>query len=543
MRRADIVILNGTSSVGKSTVAGEIQSLCEEPFLHSRIDHFLHNMPRRVFTDFGWFDMETNEGRLSRAILRPLGRRFFCAVYDAIAVFARSGTSATVDDVLYDRDVVAGPLRMHRVAASARPGESGAGGAMKTKSRPWIPPAGLLAGHFVYGLSWLLAASTALTGTLGLGVELAWVHLVALGWITTIALAILVHVVPGFTDAKWVHERLARAAIPVFAAGALLLSAALGLNSSSLLPLAGSITTAALAAYLFAALQTLARPGPERQGRAVAGALALTLAILALTAALGYAFTLALGRGLFPDVLRLAPAHAILGIVGWLTILVTGVSTRTFRPIFGAKSRIVFAHIIVGAALATGTVVAALGVTLRSGVLLDLGFSAIAAGALAYVADGLDIARRATIAHRPPQAFAIASMLWLVAALGFVVAARFGAPALPVAVFIALAGWVGQMVNAHVHHIGIRVLATLVLGDDDETRPQELLDARLSWSTFATAQLAVLLGALGLASMRTEILGFAGLFGFAAFLTLSANIVVARETALRRRPVGSTPTL
>jgi hypothetical protein len=410
------------------------------------------------------------------------------------------------------------------------------------KPRAWIPPAGLIAGHLAYGLSWLIVASTGLTGALSLGVELAWVHLVALGWITTIALAILIHVIPGFTAAKWIHENLGRAAIPVFAVGALLLSAAFGLNSASLLPIAGSVTTAALAVYLFAALQTLARPGAEQQERAVAGALALTLVILGLTAALGYAFTLALSRGLFPGVLRLAPAHAILGIVGWLTILATGVSTRTFRPIFGTKSRVVLAHVFVSGALAAGTVSAALAVALRSTVLLDFSFAAIAAGTLGYVADGLDIACRATIEHRPPQAFAIASLLWLVVALGLIAAARLGVPAVPIAIFVALAGWIGQLVNAHLHHIGIRVLATLVLGDDDETRPHELLDARLSWLTFASAQLAVLLGAAGLAAAHTGILGFAGFFGFTAFIALSVNVFVARGTALRRRTFGSPST-
>jgi hypothetical protein len=426
------------------------------------------------------------------------------------------------------------------VAARTRRRESGSGRAVKSpQPRAWIPPTGLIAGHIAYGLSWLMLAGTALTGSLNLGLELAWVHLVALGWITTIALAILMHVIPGFTDAVWVNENSGRAAIPVFALGALLLTAALGLNSQPLLLVAGTITTAALAVYLFAALRTLAQPGSERQERAVAGALAMTLVLLALTAGLGYAFTLALSRGLFAGVLRLAPAHAVLGLVGWLTILATGVSTRTFRPIFGAKSRVVAVHIVVGAALAAGTVAAALAIALRSSSGLDLGLSVIGAGALAYVLDGFDIARRATIEHRPPQAFAIAAMLWLSAAVGLVAAARFGAPALPVAIFVMLAGWMGQMVNAHLHHIGIRLLATLVLGDDDETRPNQLLDARLSWFTFATAQLAVLLGATGLAAIRTDVLGLAALAGLAAFLGLSANVFIARGAALRRRTLGS----
>jgi hypothetical protein len=407
------------------------------------------------------------------------------------------------------------------------------------KPPPWIPPAGLIAGHIAYGLSWLVLASAAFQGSLSLGLELAWVHLVALGWITTIALAILIHVIPGFTDAEWANEGLARGSIPVFALGAAVLTIGLALGSPALLPLGGSVTIAALAAYLFAALRTLARTGAERQERAIAAALGLTLIVLGVTAALGYAFTFALGPGLFVDLLRLAPAHALLGIVGWLTILATGVSTRTLRPIAGSKSRVVTAHVAIGGALTAGSLAGALAIALQSGVMLDFSLFAIGAGALGYVLDGLDILRRATVPHRPPQAFVAAALFWLLVAVALVAAARFGAAVMPVAIFVALAGWVGQMVNAHLHHIGIRLLATVLLGDEDETRPERLLEPRLSWLTFATAQLAVALGAIGLATLRTDLLGFAGLAGGVAFLGQSANALFARGTALRLRAFGA----
>jgi hypothetical protein len=408
------------------------------------------------------------------------------------------------------------------------------------KPRPWIPPEGLIAGHLAYGASWLLLASAALQGSLGFGLELAWIHVVALGWITTIALAILIHVIPGFTDAAWRHEGLARAAIPVFAAGAALLAIGFALDMRALLPLGGSILSAALAAYLFAALSTLARAGPERQERAIGAALGLTLAVLGVTAALGYAFTFALGPGLFVDLLRLAPAHAVLGIVGWLTILTTGVSTRTFRPIFRSKSRAVLAHVAIGFALTAGSIAAALAIALQSGVWLDVSLLAIGAAALAYVVDAFDIALRATNLHRPPQAFVVAALFWLLVAVALVGAGRFGAATLPVAIFVALAGWAGQMVNGHLHHLGIRLVATLILGEEDETRPQQLLEPRLSWLAFGSAQIAVLLGALGVALLRTDLLGFAGLAGCLAFSALSGNVAFARSAALRRRALGVT---
>ncbi len=408
-----------------------------------------------------------------------------------------------------------------------------------SKARLWIPPAGLVAGFLAYGLSWLILASAALRGSLSFGLELAWVHVVALGWITTIALAILIHVIRAFADVQWVHEALARASIPVFALGAAVLAAGFAFDSPAVLPLGGSIVSIAFAAYAFAALRTLARAGPQRRERAIAAALALTLIVLGVTAGLGYAFTFALGPGLFIALLRLAPAHALLGIAGWLTILTTGVSTRTFRPIFRAKSRFVLAHVAIGGLLLAGSISGALAIALESGSWLDLSLLAIGTGALAYVLDGFDIARRAVNPHRPPQAFVAAALAWLLVSLALVAAGRFGAATMPAAIFVALAGWVGQMVNAHLHHIGIRVLATMVLGEDDETRPQALLEPRLSWLTFVTAQLAVLLGAIGVATARTDLLGVAGLAGFAAFLILGANALFARGAARRLLLLGA----
>jgi hypothetical protein len=49
----------------------------------------------------------------------------------------------------------------------------------------------------------------------------------------------------------------------------------------------------------------------------------------------------------------------------------------------------------------------------------------------------------------------------------------------------------------------------------------------------------VLLGAIGLAAIRTDFLGLAALAGLAAFLGLSANVIIARGAARRRRTLGS----
>jgi hypothetical protein len=59
------------------------------------------------------------------------------------------------------------------------------------------------------------------------------------------------------------------------------------------------------------------------------------------------------------------------------------------------------------------------------------------------------------------------------------------------AALLLLVGWLGQMVNGHLYHIGIRLISTVARGDDDETRLGQLLAAPLSWASFALFQVAV----------------------------------------------------
>lgn len=105
--RAIIILLNGTSSSGKSTIADAIQQLAVEQYLHSGIDHFLHRMPRRIFDDATFCRMQCDRaGRLVGVFLEPREREFFYAVYRAAREIARAGVNVILGDVLYDRDVV-----------------------------------------------------------------------------------------------------------------------------------------------------------------------------------------------------------------------------------------------------------------------------------------------------------------------------------------------------------------------------------------------------------------------------------------------------
>jgi hypothetical protein len=406
------------------------------------------------------------------------------------------------------------------------------------RARFWIPPVPLAAGiGFQFG-AWVLVIADAAAPAAGL--ELAWVHAVAVGWLTVTAVAVLLHVVPAFTDLEWRAPDVARGAALVVPFAALALVAAFAAQAPGAVATAAAVLAVALLAYVATAFTTLRAPAPDRTSAAIARALAITLGALAVTALLGALLGAAYAHG-DAALLMLAPSHALLGVVAWLTVLVSGVSARTFGPMLGERSRWPLAHVAAGAGLALGAVVAALSAP-WSPELLRGGVALLAAGALVYLVDGLDTLRRADAPHAAPRAFVAAALLWLALAASGAVAASWGVPVGRATVVLALAGWLGQMVNAHLHHLGVRVLATLVLGEDDETRPWTLLATPLSWITVVAAQLAVAATAAYALSGVSALGVGGGLCGMLAVATMAANAAFAVRRARRLAAAGVAPT-
>ncbi|MEM7111364.1 MAG: hypothetical protein AAF614_02965 [Chloroflexota bacterium] len=110
----DLIIVNGTSSAGKSTTVKALQSLMTAPYLHSGPDHFVHQYHSRLFTwredrepkPFnGW--LITVEGNVMvDAEIGPLGRQILASVYEAIAVFVGNGLNVIVEDALWRPEVL-----------------------------------------------------------------------------------------------------------------------------------------------------------------------------------------------------------------------------------------------------------------------------------------------------------------------------------------------------------------------------------------------------------------------------------------------------
>jgi len=410
--------------------------------------------------------------------------------------------------------------------------------------RHWIPPAGLLTGFAAHGISWIVLLVLAVRKPFAVGLPaLAWVHLVALGWLTMIALSVLVYVIPTFTDVAWKGELLARRALVVYACGVAALVAAFWWQALPALPWAATLVVTGLGCYLVPAARILAGYAQPRVEAAIARALSATLASLLVTAGLGFILAWALAGGRLPSsVIVFGPQiHAAFGTIGWLTVLIMGVSTQTVRPITGGRSRFGWAHAAAGGAEFVGLIAMAVGFALGQAAFAWTGVITIAAGALLYIGDLVDVLRRATQPHRPPQAFLWGGAVWLLVGLTLALSALVDGHSGAAAVYVLLVGWIGQMVNGHLYHIGIRLLATMARGDDDETRPGELLTEPLSWVSFGLFQAAVAAGAAGLLLETAALLETGALCGVAGWLAMAANVIIARHRAIAERPPPTPP--
>ena len=115
MDQGNIIIINGTSSSGKTTIAAALQEAMEMPYLHTGIDQFLiEHLPRRliIYSDGvhptsaeGWLAIFRDEA-LSEVRIGPLGLQWIEGMYRAVAALAESGLNVILDDVIYDRRVL-----------------------------------------------------------------------------------------------------------------------------------------------------------------------------------------------------------------------------------------------------------------------------------------------------------------------------------------------------------------------------------------------------------------------------------------------------
>jgi chloramphenicol 3-O phosphotransferase len=92
-----IIILNGTSSSGKTSLVRALQDLLDEPFLDAGLDRFLWMLPARYLRPPLWDEV------LGRAVSAgPEGHRLVSGMHQAIAALSRAGCNVVADHVLVE---------------------------------------------------------------------------------------------------------------------------------------------------------------------------------------------------------------------------------------------------------------------------------------------------------------------------------------------------------------------------------------------------------------------------------------------------------
>lgn len=96
-----IIILNGTSSSGKTSIARALQDLMDEPYLDAGLDRFLWMLPKRYLDRPLWDDVLGLNVKAGET-----GRRLVTGMHRAIKTLSLAGINVVADHVLVERSWV-----------------------------------------------------------------------------------------------------------------------------------------------------------------------------------------------------------------------------------------------------------------------------------------------------------------------------------------------------------------------------------------------------------------------------------------------------
>lgn len=97
MTPGTIILVNGTSSSGKTSIVRALQDVLEEPFLDAGIDKFIWMLPRRYLDRPLWDEvlgLATQAG--------PVGHRLMSGMHHTIAALSRASNNVVADHVLVE---------------------------------------------------------------------------------------------------------------------------------------------------------------------------------------------------------------------------------------------------------------------------------------------------------------------------------------------------------------------------------------------------------------------------------------------------------
>lgn len=106
VEQAQIVVLNGVSSVGKTSVAKAIQLCSKKPFLHIQMDDFLDMLPHRALEHRDGLVFERINSQTIDVKTGYIVERALAGMRHAVAAMAECGNNMVVDDVFFSREDV-----------------------------------------------------------------------------------------------------------------------------------------------------------------------------------------------------------------------------------------------------------------------------------------------------------------------------------------------------------------------------------------------------------------------------------------------------
>ena len=113
-KKGIIILLNGASSSGKTSIAQNLQDLFTEPYLHISIDGFLSTLPKRFWgpdaqyahLGFQWVEHHDEHGPLTVIKTGPWSAKLVAGMYYAIAGLALQGNNIIQDDVILRKEAL-----------------------------------------------------------------------------------------------------------------------------------------------------------------------------------------------------------------------------------------------------------------------------------------------------------------------------------------------------------------------------------------------------------------------------------------------------
>lgn len=110
MNKGKIIFLNGTSSAGKTSIARELQSILDEPYIFVAFDTFVDMLPEKFLATnaqadkgFHWIPVEKENKKGVEVKTGPIGQMLVSGMHHSIAALVNLGNNVIVEHVLLEK--------------------------------------------------------------------------------------------------------------------------------------------------------------------------------------------------------------------------------------------------------------------------------------------------------------------------------------------------------------------------------------------------------------------------------------------------------